>query len=229
MTITQKRIFCLVLALALTWLATSPCWSKGNAPAAPPGSAEAARPLLNSERIKQKYGSYGIDILEDDGEVRVSNLYSTQGSQKITRTLAVVIYPEDIPQQIQREHQAIVAGGSIGETFTRSGWQVEKENLYFGEIRASPDFDEIYSLMGGIEETNLAVHVYRLSVCREGSCFAYATLSEVHHPDYLGLAEIMDIYGASNQVPSQGGDQDRETQQDVQETLDLTVAALAAQ
>ena len=37
---------------------------------------EPARPLLNSERIKQKFGSYGINILDANAELRVSNLYS---------------------------------------------------------------------------------------------------------------------------------------------------------
>ena len=219
----MKGVHCLVVAFLLAALAMCPCGSAGSDPAASAVSTSASRPLLNSERIKQKYGSYGIDVLEDDGAVRVSSLYSVQDGRKITRTLAVVIYPRIIPEQIQREHQAIAAGGSMGEVFTRNGWKVEKENLYFGEIRASPDFDAIYSLMGGIADANLAVHVYRLSVCRDGACFAYATLSEVHHPDYLSLAELREIYAGSNDAPAQaaeqGSDQYQEDQPDIQETL----------
>jgi hypothetical protein len=91
--------------------------------------------------------------------------------------------------------------------------------------------------MGGIGETNLAVHVYRLSVCRDGVCFAYATLSEVHHPDYLGLAELREIYGGSNIAPVHASEPDREVNSDrrrecnqyIEQALNLTLAALAAQ
>ncbi len=220
----MKSSQCLVVVLILGALAISPRWSIGSDPTAQAVSPDAARPLLNSERIKLKFGSYGIDVLQDDGKERVSSLYTIQGGQKITRTLAVVVYPELIPAQIQQEHQAITAGGSIGEVFTRNGWQVEKENLYFGEIRASPDFAEIYALMGESEEVDLAVHIYKLSVCKQGACFAYATLSEVHHPDYLGLSDLREIYGGFKDAAEPGGENNR----DVQQALDLTAAALAA-
>jgi len=229
----MKGAHCLLIVLILAALAIPPCWSNDNDRAAQSASAETARPLLNSERIKQKFGSYGIDVLEDDGKLRISSLYTLDNGRKITRTLAVVIYPEDIPQQIQAEHQAIKGGGSMGEVFTRNGWRVDKENLYLGEIQASRDFDEIYSLMGQIEPVNLAVHIYRLSVCRDGSCFAYATLSEVHHPDYLQVRDLREIYKGPGDALSQDTEWNRawdgKNEQDVQEALDLTVAALAAQ
>ena len=223
--------FCVVIFSG--FLAASHCAADSGAQGDRLAQAKNTRPLLNSERIKQQFGSYGIDVLEDDGAVRVSSLYSTQGSQKITRTLAVVIYPADVPQQIQAEHQAIRSGGSMGEVFTRNGWQVEKENLYVGEIQACADFDEIYSLMGRIERVNLAVHVYRLSACRGGSCFAYAILSEVHHPDYLRLRDLREIYGSRGDAPAQDKEWNRvgdgKSDPDVREVLDLTIAALAAQ
>src|SRR5262245_42966767 len=36
----------------------------------------AAPELLNSERIEQKFGSYGIAVLRSDERLRVANLYS---------------------------------------------------------------------------------------------------------------------------------------------------------
>ena len=32
--------------------------------------------LLNSDRIRAKFGSYGIDVLQDRDRIRVSSLYS---------------------------------------------------------------------------------------------------------------------------------------------------------
>ena len=220
----MKNANCLLVILILAALAISPCWSNDNGQVARSASKETARPLLNSERIKQKFGSYGIDVLKDDGAVRISSLYSLQQGQKVTRTLAVVVYAPGIPAQIQQQHRDIVAGGSIGEVFASSGWLVEKENLYVGEISASADFDEIYALMGESGEVDLALHIYKLSVCSQGSCFAYATISEVHHPDYLGLSALREIYGG----PKAAGEPGAKKEQEVQLALDLTLASLAA-
>jgi hypothetical protein len=157
-------------------------------------AAPASPSILNSERIRGEFGNYGIDVLEQTGQVRVSNLYSLDGERKITRTLAVVIYPAEIPPAILAEHEVIVRGGSIGEVFKGNGWRVEKENLYLGEIPVSADYDEIYAMMGGIQPVNLAVHLYELLVCKLESCFSYATIAEVHHPGYLALDELEEIY-----------------------------------
>jgi len=68
-------------------------------------SSEAElRPLLNSERIAMEFGSYGIDVLENDARVRVSNLYSVHQGTKICRTFAVVQFPELIENAYSVEH-----------------------------------------------------------------------------------------------------------------------------
>ena len=54
-------------------------------------SAQApVRELLNSERIAATFGSYGVEVLEQNGAVRVSNLFSGEGEERVTRTFAVV-------------------------------------------------------------------------------------------------------------------------------------------
>ena len=42
--------------------------------------------LLNSERIAQTFGSYGIDVLQADGALRRSNLYSVSDGLRTCRT-----------------------------------------------------------------------------------------------------------------------------------------------
>ncbi len=37
---------------------------------------EQLRPLLNSERIKRCFGSYGVEVIEQQGNLRISSLYS---------------------------------------------------------------------------------------------------------------------------------------------------------
>ena len=44
-------------------------------------AASASAQILNSERIEQTFGSYGIDVLYSDEVLRLSNLYSELGDQ----------------------------------------------------------------------------------------------------------------------------------------------------
>lgn len=164
------------------------------APLAEPSRVEAAeRELLNSERIERRFGSYGVDVLSSDARYRVSNLYSVHDDERICRTFAVVVYPSRIDPRFRREHDEIVAGGSIGAVFARNGWIVTKRHLYFGELPAT---QKVAGLMRTDEGVPLAVHVYVLSVERDGASFDYATIAEVHHPDYLSSADLPRIYGA---------------------------------
>ena len=115
-------------------------------------------------------------------------------SGKTTRTLAIVFYATKIHPPFADEHQKIVAGGSIGSVFKDKGWSISKKHRYFGEISSSPKYRRLYQMMGGIAPSNLTVHVYDFNISKEGEEFKYATISEIHHPDYLGLDEVEVIY-----------------------------------
>jgi len=177
--------------LFCAFLALSACQSS---PFSPTADALAQPPLLNSERIRQKYGSYGVEVLEADERLRVANLYSSHEGERVTRTLAIVLFSAPIPKAILPEHELIIAGGSIGEVFKHCGWQVEKENLYFDEIQAAPENARLYEMMGEIPPTDLAVHGYELFVSKNTERFSYTTIVEIHHPDYLNLDELEAIY-----------------------------------
>lgn len=153
---------------------------------------DSGRELLNSERIASRFGGYGIEVLESSGQVRVSNLYSTQSGERICRTFAVVLYPASIDPAVAEEHATIVAGGSIGAVFTANGWQVRKSNLHYGERDVTP---HLAKLMRVPADTRLAEHAYVLDVVKEGRVVEYAALLEVHHPAYLDVAELAAIYG----------------------------------
>jgi len=148
--------------------------------------------LLNSERIEQTFGSYGIDVLSSDSTTRVSNLYSREGGRRICRTFAVAVYPREVDPAIRTEHAAILAGGSIGATFAASGWRVLKRNIYLGEIESTP---KVRTLMGDIDANRLAVHIYELSVTKSRAEIGYASIVEIHHPSYLRIADLESIYG----------------------------------
>jgi hypothetical protein len=160
-----------------------------------PAASAAKRELLNSERIAQRFGSYGIEVIESDGRVRVSSLFSEREGKRTCRTFAVVRYPDRIDPAFAAEHDEIAHGGSIGAVFAAHGWTVDKTHLRFFEIGASP---RVAGLMHVGAGTQLAADAYVLDVSKGGRSIEYALLVEVHHPEYLALADLRAIYGAAD-------------------------------
>ena len=160
----------------------------------PPALGQApARELLNSERIAANFGTYGIEVLEQDERVRVSNLYSfPRAGDRTCRTFAVVQYAPSIDAAIKAEHAAIVAGGSMGAVFAAKGWQVRKRHLSYVEVPATA---KLAALMRIAVDTPLAEDVYALDVVKAGRTIPYATIVEIHHPSYLRVADLKKIYG----------------------------------
>jgi len=158
-------------------------------------TAATSRTLLNSERIARRFGSYGIEVLQSDSRVRVSNLYSEEGGMRTCRTFAVVVYPAALDGAIAAEQAEIANGGSIGAVFAAQGWQVVKTNLRYAEITAP---DRVADLMRIARGTRLATHAYELDVAKAGRSIEYAMLVEIHHPDYLRLDDLRSIYGAAD-------------------------------
>jgi len=88
------------------------------------------------------------------------------------------------------EHLQVLGGQSIGKVFKQGGWEIEKRNLFFSEILPSADYSGVYTLMGNIEPSNLAIYTYRFSIKKDTTSFEYAVISEVYHPDYLTLTDL---------------------------------------
>jgi hypothetical protein len=147
--------------------------------------------ILNSERIEQTFGNYGIDVLYSDESMRLSSLYSGPNGARVTRTFAIVEYPKVVAAAFAPEHRQILAGGSIGATFKDSGWEVIKLNMAFLELDAGTDLGR---LMRIDPAATLASHLYRLEVERNSEHYLYATIVEIHHPDYLNYSDLRAIY-----------------------------------
>jgi hypothetical protein len=153
--------------------------------------------LVNSERIRLKFGSYGIEVLESGQGIRVSNLYSINEGVKTNRTFAVVAYPDIIEPEFGAEHDAILNGGSIGIVFRNNGWVVDKRHQYFGKIEVPSANSDVDAVFGDIGKIQPVIHVYSLFVKKDNSEFRYASIAEVHHPEYLNLEDLNAIYGNS--------------------------------
>jgi hypothetical protein len=166
------------------------------------------RELLNSERIAAAFGSYGIEVLEQTDSSRVSNLYSGAGDEKACRTFAAVRYQLMMDPRVSAEHAAIVGGGSIGAVFIAAGWEVRKTHLRYSETWAPP---RLASLMRVAEGTPLATHIYALDVAKDGQVIEYATLVEIHHPDYLTVEALAEIYGPVDESRTKLAREMRET------------------
>lgn len=165
---------------------------------AQPSGVNLPRPLLNSERIAEKFGSYGIEVKEQTADSRISNLFSLENNERIGRTFAVVLYPEIIDASLASEHAEILSGESIGALLTQRGWTVQKLHRYFGEIESTT---RVRGLMGGIAPQALAIHIYDLIVSKSDRSATYATIIEVHHPDYLSSSDLLAIYGGAEASP----------------------------
>jgi len=150
--------------------------------------------LANSDRIRLKFGSYGIEVVENGLRIRVSNLFSTDAGVKTNRTFAVVMYPAVIETPFKKEHEAIIDGQSIGIVFKENGWLIEKHHHYMGELDPLSDFSAVHSVFGDIGSIKPVIHVYSLNIRKDGAEFHYASIAEVHHPAYLGLEELKAIY-----------------------------------
>jgi hypothetical protein len=144
---------------------------------------------LNSDRIKQIFGSYTVDILLQEAQLRVANLCSQHGQQMICRTLAVTLFSETLPTALKTADQQIRAGASIGETFRDLGFVTHKRNTHWCVAEAGEQFAR---LTGG--EVNpgspIAVRLYSLVVEIVGYDAAeneYATIAEAYHPNHESI------------------------------------------
>ena len=158
-------------------------------------SACAIEPeLLNSERIEERFGNYGIEVLSSEPGVRRSNLYSTHDGVRTCRTYAVVRFEEASQSALDTEHEKILDGNSIGAVFKASGWSIYKETLHIGSVRLGDSAAPVSDLMRVNSGTEIAIHVYRLLLEKEGHAVDYATITELHHPEYLDLSHLEEIY-----------------------------------
>lgn len=159
-------------------------------------ASQEIQPALNSERIRQTFGNYGVTVLFNDECWRVSSLYSTEGNVRTARTYAVVEFADPATSALAAQHALIDSGESIGEVFRDAGWSIEKRHLFIGAIEVPAAYTEIAVLMRVALPQNLAIDVYYFTVNKGKRTYNYATITEIHHPDYLSAADLQGIYGA---------------------------------
>ncbi len=182
-----------VLAVGLALLGLSSASPAGAmSPSCP--AYDHLRPLLNSERIQSCFGSYGVEVLEQQGTLRISSLYSLEGEHRISRTLAISEFASDLPESLHEVYQSIRAGASMGSTLEAAGWRVDKRHRYIGEVPISDHFRCMSGFPADYSRQVLAVQVYDLWVLRDDAEVRFALLVELHDPRYLSLPDLQQIY-----------------------------------
>lgn len=164
-------------------------------------ACDSSQELLNSERIERRFGNFGIELLESDAELRISNLYSEQAGQRTCRTYAVVEFVQPVHVAVASVHAKIEAGQSIGSTLASAGWEIQKRLKYIGELPLTDANSAIARLMRVAVPQSLAVHSYDFAITKDEQTIDYASIVEIHHPEYLSAEQVRDIYGDSADMP----------------------------
>lgn len=141
---------------------------------------------MNSDRIRQMFGSYSVDVLRQQEDLRIANLCSKHGTRTICRTLAVTLFAPTLPDALQRADQMIREGSSIGETLRQQGFVTHKADTHWCTVTAGEPFASItqQEVAAG---SRLAARVYTLLVEHEGDCWEYATIAEAYHPEHEAI------------------------------------------
>ena len=155
--------------------------------------------LLNSERIEARFGNYGVEILDQNQRIRRSSLYSSEGAVRTCRTYAIVQFANPLANGIETPHKAVKSGQSLGSTFRDAGWSIVKTSLFTGSLSLPDEGGRVSELMRLGSRNDLAMHVYRLDLARDGELIHYADIIEIHHPDYLTVADLQRLYPVSPQ------------------------------
>lgn len=150
--------------------------------------------LLNSERIEQRFGSYGVDVLASEAGLRRSSLFSIEDKQRICRTYSIVRFTDHPDDSYGHEHTKVLAGNSLGQVFRSHGWSIHKQTLHIGALPIGSSASEVGKLMRLDGRQTLALHVYQLLLVKNTRIFEYAMIIEAHHPDHLSPSDLLDIY-----------------------------------
>lgn len=153
-----------------------------------PHGAEAASRMehrqMNSEQIREKFGSYHVEVLHQDQGSRVASLYSTHNEQAICRTLAVTCFQRPLDHALTEADRVIRQGQSIGSTLSDAGLLLDREVLAEACVASGAAFERLTgaSVKAG---TTIYLRIYQLSAGKGRTTLApYAVIAEAHHPEH---------------------------------------------
>lgn len=139
---------------------------------------------MNSEEIKNRFGSYQVKVLQQDQVHRVASLYSEHNEKAVCRTLAVTYFWQPTPKVVLPADTRIRQGHSIGSTLSDAGLVLHRQQLLETTATSGLGFEALSA--GTVSPgTPVLLRLYRLDVGVEDSALhAYATIAEAHHPEH---------------------------------------------
>ncbi|MEM9401631.1 MAG: hypothetical protein AAGA44_03965 [Pseudomonadota bacterium] len=150
--------------------------------------------VLNSDLIRDRFGSYHVDVLRRDADTRVSALSSDDAGQRICRTFAITRFLAGREQVDSSVLQQIDEGGSIGATLRRAGIEVDKQTLDIRDVPISQATHASLQPMRLDAPVTLALHIYTLGIRRDTDAMPFAIIAELHHPDFLSSAQLSALF-----------------------------------
>jgi hypothetical protein len=138
---------------------------------------------LNSDAIRDRYGSYSVDVIAQSSTQRVAALRSGFEPNVICRTLAFTQFKTPVAKELQQIHNQILDGSSIGETIRKNGFEVIKRDQKYFQITSGNLFDRL-SRNTVPKGALLLAQIYRISASSTSSEHPYAVIIEIYHPDY---------------------------------------------
>lgn len=142
---------------------------------------------MNSDKIRERFGHYGVELLEQSPGTRLASLYSLSGEQRITRTLALTRFELPAHPAVDEQDAQIRSGESIGATLRQAGWTVVKNKTTDCQVIAGQRF----ALLGGATlspEDRVLLRVYSLSVVKGDLAIDYASIAEAYHCEHIAPA-----------------------------------------
>ncbi len=146
---------------------------------------------MNSEDIKNRFGSYHVVVLTQDEAHRVASLCSEHNGAMVCRTLAVTYFCQPTPEAALPADQLIRQGHSIGSTLSGAGLVIQRQPLLEATTLSGEGFERLSA--GTVKSgTGLLIRLYRLDVGIDtGSVRPYATIAEAHHPEHLSATSAL--------------------------------------
>ena len=142
---------------------------------------------VNSEEIKTRFGSYHVNVLEQDQTSRLANLYSTHDGVAICRTLAITRFSHPISAELAEADKHIRAGQSIGDKLHQAGLLMSREVIIEASTPCGQQFATLCAqtvLVG----SPIYLRIYRLHAgTQPQSLRPYAIIAEAHHPEHTAV------------------------------------------
>lgn len=170
---------------------------------------------LHTDVLEEKYGPIHPEVLRHDERVREAHLVDSTGC---SRTYALSFFPDAMSPGVQAVDAEIRAGGSIGKTFRKHGYEIRKNVLDVYLVPLSLSISERFRLSnGGLAKARLSEFYAKRG---DAVPLIYAIVLEVYHPDFR-QAEVSDADKRQISAPTSYLEDEGVTREQIWESISV--------